>query len=100
MSTLEILQVVLPLLLYVAAITLLIVLIVLCIKLVKTLNKIDGIVEDVNKKVKSLNGVFNFIDFCTDKISSVTNKVVDKVTGLVIKLGKKKYNKKEEEDYE
>jgi len=97
MTFLEVMQVSLPLILYVAAITLLITLVVLVIKLIKTMNKIDKIVDDVDKKVKSLDGVFSIIDFCTDKISSVTNRLVDRLTNLVIGFGKKKYNKNEEE---
>jgi ABC-type methionine transport system permease subunit len=44
--------------------------------------------------------IIGFIDFCTDKVSNITNKVVDNVTNLVMHFNKKKYNKKEEEDYE
>ena len=90
MSFLEISKLILPLLLYVAAIALLITLIVLCVKLIKILGKVDKIVDDVDNKVKSLNGVFN-----------VTNRIVDGITNFVLKIGKRKYNKKEEEeDYE
>lgn len=98
MSFLELLQIILPLLLYTAGVVLLIVLIIICIKLVKTMNKIDSIVDDVDRKVKSLNGIFNVIDFFTDKISSLTSTLVDKITNIVIKMGKNKYNKKEEEE--
>lgn len=101
MSFLEISKLILPLLLYVAAIALLITLIVLCVKLIKILGKVDKIVDDVDNKVKSLNGVFNVIDFCTDKTSYATNRIVDGITNFVLKIGKRKYNKKEEEeDYE
>lgn len=97
MTFLETMQVTLPLLLYLVATVLLIILIILVIKLIKTMNKIDKIVDDVDRKVKSLDGVFSIIDFCTDKISSVTNKLVDRLTKLVIGFGKKKYNDEEEE---
>lgn len=97
MTFLEVLEVTLPLLLYVAAITLLTTLVVLCIKLIKTMNKVDRIIDDVDKKVKSLDGVFSLIDFCTDKISTLTNNLVDRLTKLVIGFGKKKYNNKEDE---
>ena len=61
------------------------------------MNKVDRIIDDVDKKVKSLDGVFSLIDFCTDKISSLTNNLVDRLTNLVIGFGKKKYNNKEDE---
>ena len=97
MTFLEVMQVSLPLILYVVAIVLLIVLIVFCVKLLKTLNKINNIVDDVDKKVKSLDGIFSVIDFCTDKISLMTNKLVDRLTNLVIGFGKKKYNDEKED---
>ena len=100
MTFLEIMQVTLPLILYLVAIVLLIVLTILTIKLVKTLNKVDKIVDNVDRKVKSLDGIFGFIDFCTDKVSYVTNKAVDGITNLVMNLKNRKYNKNEEEDYE
>lgn len=100
MSIIEILQIALPLLLYLAGVILLVMLIILCVKLLKTMNKIDNIVDDVDKKVKSLNGVFSVIDFFTDKISSVTDIIVNKITKFVIGFGKRKYNKKEEDEYE
>lgn len=100
MTFLEVMQVTLPLLLYLAAIVLLVCLVVLVIKLIKTMNRIDKIVEDVDKKVKSLDGIFSLIDFCTDRITLVTNKLVDKLTNIVIGMSKKKYNKDEEEEHE
>ena len=98
MSTLEFLQVLLPILLYFAGLVLLIVLIVICVKLIKVMDKVNLIVDDVDKKVKSLNGLFSVIDFFTDKISSVTDKIVTKITDFVIGIGKRKYNKKEREE--
>lgn len=100
MTFVEVMQVSLPLILYLVAIILIIILIVLCVRLNKTMNKVDEIVDNVDKKVKSLDGVFGFIDFCTDKVSVMTNKIVDNVTNLVMHVTKKKYNKKEEEEDE
>ncbi len=100
MSFVEILQLILPLLLYVAGFVLLVVLIIFCIKLIKTLNMIDSIMLDVEKKVKSLNGIFNVIDYFTDKISSITDIIVEKITNWVLRLKHKKYNKEEENEDE
>lgn len=98
---LELMQNILPLILYTAGIVLVIVLIVMFIKLIKTIEKLNIVIDDVDKKINSLNGVFSVIDFCTDKVSSITGKVVDKITKWVIKFNKKKYNlKKEDENYE
>ena len=100
MKFVEILQTSLPLFVYLALFILLIALIVLTIKLVLTINKLNVVVDDVNKKVKSLDGIFGLIDFATDKITLVTNKFVDKLSNMVIDMKKKKYNKEEEDENE
>ena len=98
MTFVEILQTALPLFVYFALFILLVVLIVLTIKLIATINKLNVVVDDVNKKVKSLDGIFGLIDFATDKITLVTNKFVDRLSNLVLGFKNKKYNKKEEEE--
>ncbi len=92
------LQVVLPLIIYVLLIILLVIGIILGIRSIQTLNKVDKVVEDVNDKVQSLNGFFNIIDFTTDKIVSVTDKVVEGVSGLIGRVFKRKSTKSEEEE--
>ncbi len=92
------LQVVLPLIIYVLLIILLIIGIILGIRSIQTLNKVDKVVDDVNDKVQSLNGFFNIIDFTTDKIVSVTDKVVEGVSGLIGRIFKRKSNKNDEEE--
>lgn len=94
------LQTVLPIIIYFLLIILLIVGIILGIRSIQTLNKVEKVVDDVNDKVQSLNGVFNLIDFTTDKIVGVTDKVVEGVSGLIGAIFRKKRRKKydEEED--
>ena len=81
MTFLEVLEVTLPLLLYVAAITLLITLIVLCIKLIKTMNKVDRIIDDVDKKESNdviVNNLLHDNDLKkADEINNNVNKPVD-----------------------
>ena len=60
---------VLPVVLYVLGSILIIVLIILGIKLIITMNKIEDVVDDINKKVKSLNGLFSIVDATTDKLA-------------------------------
>ena len=57
----ETLNLVLPVLLYIAGIILLIVLIVLGIKLIKVLDRVDRVVENVEEKVNALNTTFDVI---------------------------------------
>lgn len=91
----------LPIIIYILLIILLIVGIILGIKSIITINKVEKVVDDVNEKVESLNGLFQIVDFTADKLVSITDKVVDGVSAFVSKLFlKKKKNKKEEEEDE
>ena len=81
-------------LLYVLGAILLVVLIILGIKLIIALDKIEKVADNINTKVDSLNGFFSVIDFTTDKLSMVSDKVVEGVTYLVQKI----FNRKKEEE--
>lgn len=72
----------------------------LCFKIMSTLKKVDQVVDDVNVKVGKLDGIFNIIDRSTDAISTVSDKVIDFISGAISKLFLRKRNKKEEKDYE
>ena len=88
----------LPIIIYVLLIILLIIGIILGIKSIITINKVEKVVDDVNEKVESLNGLFQIVDFTTDKLVSITDKVVDGISSLVSRLFKKKKKIKEEEN--
>ena len=62
------------------------------------LNKVDRVVDDVNDKVQSLNGFFHLIDFTTDKIVSITDRVVEGVSGLIGHIFKKREKNKNKEE--
>ena len=83
-------------LLYVLGSILLVVLIILGVKLINTMNKIELIVEDVNKKVNSLDGLFSMIDTTTDRLALLSDRLVDGVTLLIKKIFKPRSNKEEE----
>lgn len=93
------LQTVLPIIIYFLLIVILIVGIILGIRLIRTMTKIEKVVDDVNQKVESLNGLFRIIDFTTDKIVGLTDIIVEKLSLLVSKLffGRNKKRKEEEE---
>ena len=86
--------------LYILGSTLLIVLIILGIKLIITMNKIENVVDDINVKVDKLNGLFNIIDYTTDKLAIVIDKMVEGVSYVLKKMFFKKNKNKEEKDYE
>lgn len=80
--------------LYILGAILLIVLIILGIKLISTVDKIEKAVDNINTKVDSLNGLFSVIDFTTNKLTAISDKVVDGVSYLVGKV----FNRKKEEE--
>ena len=76
----------LPIVLYSLGSILLVVLIILGIKIIITMNKIEDVVDDINDKVKSLNGFFSIIDYTTDKLALFSDKFVDVVSSLIKKI--------------
>lgn len=98
----EYLQVILPIIIYFLLIAILIIGIILGVKFIKTITKIEKVVDDVNDKVESLNGFFHIIDFTTDKIVAITDMIVDKISLFISKLfssnndNKSKSKKKED----
>lgn len=92
------LQTFLPIIIYFLLIILLIIGIILGIRSIQTLNKVDRVVDDVNDKVQSLNGFFHLIDFTTDKIVSVTDKVVEGISGLIGTVFKRRHKNEDEEE--
>ncbi|MDD4035717.1 MAG: hypothetical protein PHS45_00070 [Bacilli bacterium] len=93
----EILNSVLPIILYVLGSILIVIFIIIGVKIIRTMNKIDNIVEDVNEKVESLSKLFNIFDFAADRLSFLGDRITDKITAFIIGLFKKKKEKKEEE---
>ena len=102
-DVLEFLEVYLPICVNILLIILLIVGIILGVRLVGALDKVDAILDNVQGKINSLNGLFGAIDFTTSKISMFSDKVYDAFASLIDKIsGKKKESKKitEDDDYE
>lgn len=85
---------ILPIILYILGSILLVVLIILGIKLIITINKLNLTLDDVNKKIKSLDGLFNVIDYVTEKTEAISDTVVKFTTSLISKI----FNKKESEE--
>ena len=71
---------VLPIIIYLLLIVLLIVAIVLGIKLIGTMNKVDALVVDVTAKVKTLDKMFELVDFATDRVTMIADVAVNFVT--------------------
>lgn len=85
---------------YTLLIILLVALIVLVIRAIITMKKVDQVVDDVNGKVKKLNGIFTIIDNTTDTLSLVGDHLVNGITNLVTGFFRSKKEKKEEREHE
>lgn len=70
---------------------------VLCIRLMSTLNKADKLIDNVTRKAESLDGVFNVIDYTSNKFGAIGESIMSGTMSLVKKIFSKKG---EEEDYE
>ena len=88
---------VLPVVLYILGSILLVILIILGIKLINTMNKIEVVVDDINKKVKTLDGVFSIVDMTTDRLALLSDKMVDGIAFIIKKIFRKRKGDEEDE---
>lgn len=91
---------VLPVILYILGSILLVILIILGVKLINTMNKINIVVDDINRKSKSLDGLFSIIDVTTDKLALLSDRMVDGITFIIRKLFSHKKRKENDIDEE
>ena len=96
----DFLMMVLPIILYVLGIVLVGILIIIGVKLIYTIDKTNEILDDVGKKSKSLNGVFEMVDNVTDSLSIISDTVVEGIVGLISRIFKKRKKEKEIDEYE
>ena len=89
---------VLPIILYILGSILLGILIVLGIKLINVMNKMEKVVDDINTKVSSLNGVFSIIEATTDNLALLSDRMVDGISLIIRKLFAKKNKKSKEKE--
>lgn len=94
----EYLSELLPIIIYILLVVLIILLIVISLKIIKAMDKIQEITEDVNQKVQSLNGFFSIIDTATDKIALLSDRMIDIISGMLQRVFKPKKKEEENED--
>lgn len=88
---------VLKIVIYLLLAALIIVGIILGIKLINVTNNAQKAVDSVNKKLESLDTLFNVLDATSNKVVSIYSKLIDIVVGATSKFISKK-GKDEEED--
>ena len=102
----EFLSELLPIVLYFLGAILLLVIIILLTKLVGTVDRLNVLLDDIERKSQSLNGLFDAIENVGSTISKANNGIANFVTKLVSKLlkAKRKMKRKKQveemEDYE
>ena len=77
-------------------IILLVVAIIIGIRIIGLTDKAEKILDDVEEKINSLNGIFNVVNKVSLGMDAIGNKITSTITNLVSKVSKKK--KEEEED--
>ena len=92
----EFVNVFLPVLVYSLLSVLIVVLIVLGIRLLETVNRVNKLLDDVEMKMDSMNGLFNVMDFVTTKATVLTDTIASTIMGAVSNLVKKRKQKKED----
>ena len=95
----DILYDIFPLVLYFLGAVLLVVIIILMTKLVATIDKVNILLDDIEEKSQSLNGLFAALEGVGNTLASANNRITGFFTGLVKKvIRKKKKNKKKVEE--
>ena len=84
----EYLSELLPIIIYILLIVLIILLIIISVKGIKALDKVQVVVDNVDRKVKTLDGVFEFIDTATDKVSLLSDRIIDGISRAIEKVFK------------
>ena len=92
----ELLNEILPILLYIAGIVLLIVLIILGIKAIKILDNVEDMVEDVQEKIDTFDGAITTLSKAANGVAGISNSIVTGITAGIAKIFSKKM--KEEDD--
>ena len=88
----------LPIVIYILLIVFIILGIVICAKLINSMNKIENIIDNVDKKINTLNPVFSIIEGASFKLNRVVDKFLDFFVNIFSKLFLKGKEREENED--
>ena len=85
-----------PIILYFLGAVLLVVVIILITKLITTVDKVNVLLDDIEDKSQSLNGLFDAIGKVGDTLSAANNRVTGFIAGIASKIFKEKKKRKKE----
>ncbi len=63
--------------------------------MIQILDRAEKVIDNVEEKVNTLNGIFNVINKVTTSIDLISSKVVGSVVGTIEKI----FKRKKEDDY-
>lgn len=86
---------VLEIILYLLGSILLVTLIVLSVKLIKSIDRVNLLLDSVEKKMKTVDQVFSVIDKVADSFAIFSDRVVDGISTIISKMFIKKRKKVE-----
>lgn len=96
----EVLQTVLPILVDILLVVFLVICIILGIKSIKVIDKFNNLVDDAQRKLDTLNGVFGVLTLFNDKVALIAEKTYSLFDGLIDKLFRSKKKRKKFRDEE
>ena len=77
---------VLPIILYVLGAVLLVALIVLTIKVIYTVERVNVLLDGVERKMKTVDKIFGAVDNMADSFAALSDKVVDGIASIINKV--------------
>lgn len=86
--------------LYMLAAILLIALIVFVLRMMRTLDKVDHVIDDISSKSRRLDGMFTLVDRTADTINTVSDSVTQFIISGIHNLMNRKKRRKGEKEYE
>lgn len=89
----------LPIIIYILLIILLVLLIIFICRLLKVTNMIKIMLDNIDSKIQSFNGIFEVINKFSNAFSSIGDKFIGFIGDVFNKLFRTKNEKIKEEDY-
>ena len=96
----EVLEIILQVLLYLLGAGLLTVLIIAVVKLFATIDKVNKLLDDLEDKSQTLNGLFDTIEDVSDTAKLLNNRVTNVVSKFLGATRKRRRKIEEEDEYE
>ena len=86
----------LPIIIYILLIVLISICIYFILKAIKIADRVDALLENVEYKLSSLDAFFNVINFTTEKIGIIGERISDGILSLVRKIFHKRKGEENE----